>query len=326
LPRPDTWQKLLSALTFNRDPLSLALARKAQAGSSGASEARPVAKGEGWQVLDIVCIYGPGDRPFEERFRTTSISLVLAGSFVYRGEHGSSFMSSGTLMLGNGGLAYECSHKHNDGDHCLAFQFDKDLFERVAHDLRAAPKLTIDRLPPLRVLAPLCARAWMMATTTGEARLSDAIEEIALELAGLVIQTAGLSAPTATNAARDTQRIARVLQRLETTSAEPVALAELARWVGLSRYHFPRTFKRMTGITPHQWVLRMRLRNAAERLVASREPVTEIALDVGFEDLSNFIRSFRAEFGVSPSRYRAAGARAAGLTERRNLASSDAVR
>jgi AraC-like DNA-binding protein len=51
-------------------------------------------------------------------------------------------------------------------------------------------------------------------------------------------------------------------------------------------------------------MLRTRLRDAARRLVASSDPVTEIALDVGFEDLSNFIRSFRAEFGASPGRYR----------------------
>ena len=48
-----------------------------------------------------------------------------------------------------------------------------------------------------------------------------------------------------------------------------------------------------------------RLRDAARRVATTRDPVTEIALDVGFEDLSNFIRSFRAEFGVPPSRYRA---------------------
>jgi AraC family transcriptional regulator len=52
-------------------------------------------------------------------------------------------------------------------------------------------------------------------------------------------------------------------------------------------------------------LLRARLRDAAQRLRTGRDPVTEIALDVGFDDLSNFIRSFRAEFGVSPGRYRA---------------------
>lgn len=261
-------------------------------------------------MLDIVCTYGQGDRPFEEHFRATSISLVMAGSFVYRSEHGSSLMSSGTLLLGNAGHAFECSHEHNDGDRCLSFQFDEDLFERVAHDLGAAPKLNIDRLPPLRDLAPLSARAWRAAMTTGGNRISvrspDSMEEIALELAGAVIRIAGGAMQIAANAARDTSRIARVLHRLEAASEEPAALADLARAAGLSRYHFLRTFKRVTGVTPHQWVLRMRLRHAAERLATSREPVTEIALDVGFDDLSNFIRSFRSEFGVSPSRYRAA--------------------
>jgi AraC family transcriptional regulator len=73
---------------------------------------------------------------------------------------------------------------------------------------------------------------------------------------------------------------------------------------GLSPFHFLRTFTRVTGITPHQWLLRARLHDAARRLVETRAPVTDIALDVGFDDLSNFIRTFRAEFGVSPTRYR----------------------
>ena len=265
-------------------------------------------------MLDIVCTYGPGDRPFEEHFQATSISLVLVGSFVYRGEHGSSLMSSGSILLGNAGHAFQCSHEHGDGDRCLSFQFDEDLFERVAHDLGAVPRLNIDRLPPLRDLAPLSVRAWRAATTAGRDRgsalLPDSMEEIAFELAGAVIRIASEPTQMAANAVRNASKIARVLHRLEAVGAEPAALADLAQAAGLSRYYFLRAFKRVTGITPHQWVLRTRLRHAAERLATSQEPVTEIALDVGFDDLSNFIRSFRSEFGVSPSRYRTAAGQA----------------
>ena len=74
---------------------------------------------------------------------------------------------------------------------------------------------------------------------------------------------------------------------------------------GISRYHFLRTFKLVTGVTPYQWLLRSRLRDAARRLAAARDPITAVALDVGFQDLSNFVRTFRAEFGLSPGRYRA---------------------
>jgi AraC-like DNA-binding protein len=98
-----------------------------------------------------------------------------------------------------------------------------------------------------------------------------------------------------------------VLRRLEARTAEPCRLDDLARDAGMSRFHFLRTFTRVTGVTPHQWILRARLREAAARLTSTKAPVTEIALDVGFDDLSNFIRTFRAEFGVSPRAHRARG-------------------
>ncbi|MGO9056237.1 MAG: helix-turn-helix domain-containing protein [Candidatus Binataceae bacterium] len=134
----------------------------------------------------------------------------------------------------------------------------------------------------------------------------DSFEEIALEYAGTVIALAGqIRRDAPPTAVPDPAPIARVLRQMESRIEEPHTLAELARIAGLSRYHFLGRFKSVTGVTPHQWLLRARLGEAAWRLATSRDSVTDVALDVGFEDLSNFIRSFRTEFGVSPSRYRA---------------------
>jgi AraC-like DNA-binding protein len=83
-----------------------------------------------------------------------------------------------------------------------------------------------------------------------------------------------------------------------------LTLHDLARAAGLSRYHFLRTFDYLTGVTPHQYVLRARLREAAVSLAAEPGSVIDIALDCGFGDVSNFNRAFRTEFGVSPSEYR----------------------
>jgi AraC family transcriptional regulator len=262
-------------------------------------------------VVDIVCTYGPSDHPFEEHFLATSISLVLAGSFVYRTSRGATLMSPGALMLGNCGYTFECSHQYGEGDHCLSFQFEPELFERIARDAGARrAKLDSDRLPPLRKLAPLSTRASMAAKSALEranANPADSLEEIAFDLASSVIPiVSGTPVRVRTNETRNARRIAHVLRQMEAGSEQAAAIADLAHAAGLSRYHFLRTFKSATGITPHQWLLRTRLRHAAERLVASLDPIIEIALDVGFDDLSNFIRSFRAEFGVSPSRYRTA--------------------
>ena len=80
----------------------------------------------------------------------------------------------------------------------------------------------------------------------------------------------------------------------------------MARQAGLSPYYFLRTFKCLTGITPHQYVLRARLREAASRLATGTEKVLDVALDCGFGDASNFNRAFRTEFGVSPRVFRRA--------------------
>jgi AraC family transcriptional regulator len=74
----------------------------------------------------------------------------------------------------------------------------------------------------------------------------------------------------------------------------------------MSPFHFLRVFRQVTGLTPHQYLLRTRLREAATRLAAGQERILDIALASGFEDLSNFNHAFRAEFGVSPRVYRMA--------------------
>jgi AraC-like DNA-binding protein len=285
------------------DPLAAALRRKASTGADGSASRTVLASGKGWSAVDIVCTCGPRDPTFEERHSGPSISLVLAGTFACRSGCGSSLLSAGSLFLGSTGQAYECSHRDGEGDRCLSFHFDADVFERLAHDAGVA-RAGFDRqsMPPLRVLAGLTARAQAMVHGRG----ADAAGEIAFDLAGAVIRLAAGLPKQASCTPQHQARISSVLRRLESSEDKPRTLGELAEASSLSPYHFLRTFKAVTGVTPHQWLLRARLREAARRLGAGRERITDIALESGFEDLSNFVRSFRAEFGMSPRAYRAA--------------------
>ena len=74
----------------------------------------------------------------------------------------------------------------------------------------------------------------------------------------------------------------------------------------LSPFHFLRTFANVLGVTPHQYLVRSRLRHAARLLADEDRSVTDVAYDVGFGDLSNFIRTFHRAAGVSPSGFRKA--------------------
>ena len=99
-------------------------------------------------------------------------------------------------------------------------------------------------------------------------------------------------------------RIAAVVRYIERHYAEPCSLRNLAVMAGLSRFHFLRLFRAATGVSPHQYIIALRLRAAAERLRSTAEPVTSIALDVGFNDLSHFNLLFRRSFGVAPRQWR----------------------
>ena len=284
------------------DALAAALRQKVATGAAGTLNETRLAEGDGWRVADIVCTSGPHDHPFEERAGAVSVSLVLAGTFVFRSDRGSSLLSAGSLLLMNAGQSFECSHRHGEGDRCLSFHLDPALFEQVARETGAlSARFDRDRLPPSRAFAGLAARAKAAMAGHGS------FEELVLGLAAAASRAArGGEHEASAPSAWDHARIARVLRHLESDTAAPASLAELACIAGLSRYHFLRNFKRVTGVTPHQWLLRARLADAANRLATSREPVTGIALDAGFEDLSHFIHSFHAEFGVSPRRYRLA--------------------
>jgi AraC family transcriptional regulator len=280
------------------DALTAALIRKERDGARGGNLATKLAEGDGWRVIDIVCTASRHDRPFEERHAWSSISLVLGGTFSYRSDHGPLLMSSGAMLLGGSGRSFECSHQYGAGDRCLSFQFSREVFDAIACDVGISREaFEHDRIPPLRALAPLTARAANAIVRPA------ALEEIGLELAGVVLRLES-HARSDVAATQDRIRVAEVLRHLEAHHGEPHTLAELASLADLSRYHFLRTFRFVTGVTPHQWIMRARLRDAAMRLVTSDEPITDIALDVGFDDLSNFIRGFRREFGASPRSYR----------------------
>ena len=72
----------------------------------------------------------------------------------------------------------------------------------------------------------------------------------------------------------------------------------------ISPFHFLRLFSIVLGVTPHQYLVRSRLRHAARLLAEDGRSITDIAYDVGFGDLSNFVRTFHRAAGVSPRSFR----------------------
>lgn len=267
-------------------------------------KARRLAQGDGWAVDEVVCTLGPRDHPFEERHSCASIAMVVAGTFQYRSRAGCELMTPGSLLLGSAGQYFECGHEHGTGDRCVSFSYEPEFFGRAAADAggRAGDGFKMLRLPPVRTLSPLIAGAFGAMAGHMDATW----EEISIQLASQAIQLdRGFSPGAADPQPGATARVTRVVRMIEANPGEPHGLRHLAQAARLSPYHFLRTFQSLTGVTPHQYVLRSRLRRAATRLGKESSKILDIALDSGFGDVSNFNRTFRAEFGVSPRAYRA---------------------
>jgi len=99
-------------------------------------------------------------------------------------------------------------------------------------------------------------------------------------------------------------RLRRIKELVHAKMEDDLSLDEMAQSVGLSTAHFARMFRKSTGETPHQFVLRQRLARAKAMLRAPDARVLDVAVACGFKTQQHFAQVFRDAWGVSPTEYR----------------------
>lgn len=284
--------------------LQQALEQRARNGEPGCIQGRVLASGDGWIVEDVICTSGPRDRRFEEQHAEFSIALVAAGTFEYRSGCGNELMTPGSFLLGNQGQCFECGHGHAQGDRCISFRYSREYFENLSEAAgrrNSRASFVALRLPPIRELSPLTAQALSALEREDACSWEELGIHLATRVTQLVDDVKDLARPVSPAAVA---RVTRSVRAIECGFGGELTLRSLAQEAGLSPYHFLRIFERLTGLTPHQYLRRARLREAALRLVGDNAKILDIAYDTGFCDVSNFNHSFRNEFGVSPGAFR----------------------
>lgn len=254
-------------------------------------------------VNDYRCEMGPGDAPFVEQHDAFSVSYVRKGSFGYRARGASFELVAGSLLVGHPGEEYVCTHDHVHGDECLSFYLAPELVETIGGRTDLWRAGCVPPLPGLMVLGELG-----QAVAEGASRAGGmGLDEVGILLAARFVETVSGRQPRCPAAtARDRSRAVEAALRIDEGSSEPLDLETMASEAGLSPYHFLRLFSGVLGVTPHQYLIRSRLRRAARLLADDARPVTDVAFEVGFGDLSNFVRTFHRAAGVSPGTFRRA--------------------
>ncbi len=251
-------------------------------------------------VSEFRCSAGPGDRPFAEAHRCHSISYVRKGSFGLRCRGKSSELVAGSVLIGHPGDEYTCTHEHVCGDECLSFFLSPELVETIGDGPAA---WQIGSVPPLAELMVL----GELAQTAADGSSDIGLDEIGQMLVSRFVEVvSGQARKAGPNAARDRRRAVEAALWIDANSHRDIDLEDAAAQAGISPFHFLRLFTGVLGVTPHQYLVRSRLRHAARRLVDDDSPITDIAYDVGFGDLSNFVRTFHRAAGAPPLRFRQA--------------------
>lgn len=109
--------------------------------------------------------------------------------------------------------------------------------------------------------------------------------------------------------ARKISRYKAIISYIENHYGEAVSLQQLAETIPCNSQYLCRFFREIAGISPIQYLIGYRLERACSLLVQTARPVTEIALDCGFDNISYFIRKFKAIKGCTPKEYREASRR-----------------
>ena len=251
-------------------------------------------------VIDYRCEAEPYDPPFVELHNSFSLSYVRKGTFGCRAQGRSFELVAGSILVGHPGDEYSCTHEHTVGDECLSFHLAPALVDTIGYRPDIWRSVCVPPLPELVVLGELAQAAAAGGTEVG-------LDEVGILLAARFVEILSGWSRRATEArVRERRRAVEAALWIDAHSHEPIDLESAAREFGLSPFHFLRLFARVLGVTPHQYLVRSRLRRAARLLADDATPITEVAYDVGFGDLSNFVRTFHRAAAMSPRSFRQA--------------------
>jgi AraC-like DNA-binding protein len=266
---------------------------------------------------------------FTEHEGPLSIKCAYGGREFYEIERAKVAVDDSTYLVLNQGQRYS-SHMQSQGEYesfCLWYRPGfaetvlRDLTtpdERLLDDARGDGMLPVyffERLNPHDdMVSPLLAQV-RRAVTAGHATRPWLEDQMHLILERLLHvhrntyrEVENIPAMRQATRVELYRRLHRAKDFLDATIDAPVPLAETASVACLSPHHFLRTFKKVFGETPHQYLGRRRMERARALVVSSDLPITQICYDLGFESLGSFSWLFRRSYGASPRQMRSATA------------------
>lgn len=279
------------------------------------------------EVSDSRCS-GDSERRWSSAATSTAheVQVVRRGAYAREVRGAVTLVHAGLAVFTNPGDEVRIAHPVTGGDACSIFRISAAGLEAVGaaesdDDPERRPRFGVDDPSldgPAFFQHQLAVNAARRASADSLLRL--AAEERALDFLRRVTgcrseHGSGSIAriPRELHNRRAREYVMRVRAVIAQHHREPLTLSTVAAKVGCSPFHLSRIVSAHEGVPIHRLIIRHRLRQALERVLGTREPLSSIALDMGFASQSHFGDSFRREFGHPPGVARRMGAPASSL-------------
>ncbi|MEQ9426600.1 MAG: AraC family transcriptional regulator [Cyclobacteriaceae bacterium] len=226
------------------------------------------------------------------------VSFPLRSGFAYRTTGFDGFVESNSFLVESQPNEFDIKKYKDLGfDLTVCFQFKESHHEFISRFNRNKCVESFRRTPELGFMI----HAFMNNLDANKLFLDSAVDQILFE--EVFKDTLELTEPGARKRWRLDQIDEAKAYMHANFSSSNLGIDRIASVSHLSRFHFGRTFKELTGYSPYEYLLKVRLHNARELLKKDRN-ITEVAFQSGFNSLENFSNAFKKEYNQSPLNFR----------------------
>lgn len=191
-------------------------------------------------------------------------------------------------------------------DH-LGMLLAPDFVEKTAIENRFSPKFDLyddrtDKDPLIQYIGLTLLDEYNNETSEGRLYADSLIQTLTLHLLKNYSNARSISENL--NGGLSGYRLRRVMEFINENLEEDLCLAEIAEIAGLSQFHFARAFRKSTGLTPQNYLMRQRIERAKVLLAEDDLPIVEVSLKTGFKNQSHFTTLFRKFTKFTPKMWR----------------------
>jgi AraC-like DNA-binding protein len=258
-----------------------------------------VLSGDGLEIADITCRHPAGRGQPGEQTGSHAVVFVRRGCFVRSVDGVATVLDPTVAYCVNPGQEQRYDHPHGHGDNCTALLLQPGLVASLWGGESELPSGPLPTLPDIDLEHRLLLRAGRGGTDPDE------VVERAIDLTARSLEQVDRPRIAAGRPATFRARHALADGVREALAENPGrSLSDLARALSVSPHHLSRVFCAVTGNTISRHRMRVRARNAFERLAGGERNLARLACEIGFADQSHLCRVVRQETGHTPSALR----------------------